>query len=75
MSYTETSFSQAIFQMFENLDSFLVENYTDLPNNTEAIKVYLFGGCAVHLHTGSRATNSEAVHGLLKYQTRHYVHV
>ena len=55
MLYTETSFSQAIFQMFENLDFWLAENYQNLPPN--AVKVYLFGGCAVHLHTGSRTSN------------------
>ena len=41
--------------MFENLDSYLERNYENLPN--EAVKVYLFGGCAIHLHIGSRASN------------------
>lgn len=40
MPYTETSFSQAIFQMFENLDTYLEKNYDDLPQ--EAVKVYLY---------------------------------
>jgi hypothetical protein len=55
MPHTETSFSQAIFQMFENLDTYLKKNYDDLPQ--EAVKVYLFGGCAIHLHIGNRASN------------------
>jgi len=55
MIYNHTAFSQAIFQMFENLDSWLSENYNDLPHN--AVKVYLFGGCAIHLHTGARTSN------------------
>jgi hypothetical protein len=55
MPYTATPFSQAIFQMFENLDSYLDKNYDDLPK--EAVKVYLFGGCAIHLHIGDRASN------------------
>ena len=55
MPYTDTSFSQAIFQMFENLDTYLERNYNDLPQ--EAVKVYLFGGCAIHLHIGSRVSN------------------
>lgn len=55
MPYTETPFSQAIFQMFENLDTYLEKNYNDLPN--EAVKVYIFGGCAIHLHIGNRASN------------------
>lgn len=55
MPYIQTPFSKAIFQMFENLDTYLKENYNDLPN--EAVKVYLFGGCAIHLHIGNRASN------------------
>lgn len=55
MPYIETPFSQAIFQMFENLDSYLEHNHNDLPN--EAVKVYLFGGCAIHLHIGNRVSN------------------
>ena len=55
MPYTNTAFSQAIFTMFDNLDFWLVESYHDLPPN--AVKVYLFGGCAVHLHTGIRSSN------------------
>ena len=55
MLYTHTAFSQAIFQMFENLDSWLTQNYDDLPHN--AVTVYLFGGCAFHLHTGARTSN------------------
>lgn len=55
MLYTQTNFSQAIFKMFEDLDSYLERSYDDLPD--EAVKVYLFGGCAIHLHIGSRASN------------------
>ena len=41
--------------MLENLDSHLAKNHENLPQ--QAVKVYLFGGCAVHLHIGSRASN------------------
>ena len=41
--------------MFNNLNTWLEENYDDLPPG--AIKVYLFGGCAIHLHTGARTSN------------------
>lgn len=57
MPYTDTPFSQAIFKMFDNLALNLVDT---LPNNfskTPLIKAYLFGGCAVHIHIGSRVTN------------------
>ena len=43
--------------MFDNLALNLVDT---LPNNfskTTLIKAYLFGGCAVHIYTGSRVTN------------------
>ncbi|WP_088242500.1 DUF6036 family nucleotidyltransferase [Calothrix rhizosoleniae] len=55
MPYIQTPFSQAIFKMFENLDSYLEKNYHNLAS--EAVKVYLFGGCAIHLHIGTRASN------------------
>lgn len=55
MPNTDTLFSQAIFQMFENLDIYLEKKYDNLPH--EAVKVYLFGGCAIHLHIGNRASN------------------
>jgi hypothetical protein len=55
MPYTQTAFSQAIFKMFDNLDFWLAKNYADLPNNS--LTVYIFGGCALHLHTGVRTSN------------------
>lgn len=55
MPYIQTHLSQAIFKMFEGLDSYLERSYDNLPD--EAVKVYLFGGCAIHLHIGSRASN------------------
>ena len=55
MPYTQTPLSQALFKMFENLDSHLERKYDNLPS--EAVKVYLFGGCAIHLHIGTRASN------------------
>jgi hypothetical protein len=55
MPYTQTHFSQAIFKMFEDLDSYLRRSRSNLPE--EAVKVYLFGGCAIHLHIGSRVSN------------------
>ncbi len=55
MPQINSQFSQAIFQMFNNLDVWLADNYDDLPYG--AVKVYLFGGCAIHLHTGARTSN------------------
>ena len=31
MPHTETPLSQAVFQMFENLDTYLEKNYNNLP--------------------------------------------
>ncbi|MEM8718369.1 MAG: DUF6036 family nucleotidyltransferase [Cyanobacteria bacterium P01_G01_bin.39] len=55
MLYTHTAFSQAILEMFENLDSYLSQSYSNLPEN--AVSVYIFGGCAMHMHTGTRTSN------------------
>lgn len=55
MPYTQTAFSQAIFQMFDNLDEWLTEQYPNLPHH--AVTIYIFGGCAMHLHTGARTSN------------------
>lgn len=55
MPYTNTAFSQAILDMFENLDSYLSHSYSNLPEN--AVSVYIFGGCAMHMHTGTRTSN------------------
>lgn len=55
MLYTDTCFSQAIFKLFDGLDKRLKQAHPNLSD--KAIKAYLFGGCAVHLYTGSRATN------------------
>lgn len=55
MPHTDTAFSQAIIKMFENLDSYLSRSYNDLPKN--AVSVYIFGGCAMHMHVGARTSN------------------
>ena len=55
MNYIKTSFSQAVIKMFENADSRLKNDYSDLEENSVA--AYLFGGCAVHMHIGSRTSD------------------
>ena len=42
--------------MFENLDSWLIENYSLFPNN--AIQGYFFSGCAIHLYIRERTGNN-----------------
>jgi hypothetical protein len=55
MLHINTPFSKAVLLMFNNLDAWLANNYNNLP--TGAVKVYIFGGCAIHLHTGARTSN------------------
>ena len=55
MTKYSSPFSQAIFLMFDNLETWLKSTYNDL--SPGAIKVYVFGGCAMHLHTGIRTSN------------------
>ncbi|MEL6441398.1 MAG: DUF6036 family nucleotidyltransferase [Cyanobacteria bacterium J06621_8] len=57
MPYTNTPFSQAVFRMFNNLASNLGDTLPDNSSEITLIKAYLFGGCAVHFHTGPRVTN------------------
>lgn len=57
MLYTHTAFSQAILEMFENLDSYLSRSYSNLPENAVSV-YYIFGGCAMHMYTGTRTSNS-----------------
>ncbi len=55
MSYIRTSFSQAVLQFFENLDSHLKQNHSELQER--AVDAYIFGGCAVHMHIGTRTSD------------------
>ncbi|MBV1843606.1 DUF6036 family nucleotidyltransferase [Photobacterium ganghwense] len=53
--HTNTPLSQAIFQLFEGLESLIQERYQDLPPGS--VKAYVFGGCAIHLFTNARGSN------------------
>lgn len=53
--FTDTPIGKAIFQMFGNVAEWLDEHYDDLPAG--AVKVYIFGGCAVYLYTKARGSS------------------
>ena len=55
MLYYNTPMSQAVLKIFENLDAWIKENYVNVPH--DALKVYLFGGCAMCFYTNTRFTN------------------
>lgn len=65
--FINTEFSKALINMFEKLDKVLaLEQSGDVSN--PLVQVCVFGGCAVHLYTGSRTTNDvdATVTGVLK---------
>ena len=48
--YTDTPMAKAIFEMFDNLGDYLVLHGA----KPGSCKAYIFGGCALHLHTNAR---------------------
>ncbi len=53
--HTETPLSKAIFELFGNFEAALCNTAGNLPHG--AIKVFIFGGCALHIHTNARGSN------------------
>src|SRR5690554_6258734 len=53
MLHKDTPFAKAIFDMFTQLEERILE-VTQQPG---ACRAYLFGGCAVHIHTKSRGSS------------------
>ena len=51
--YTDTPMAKAIFEMFHNLAEFLEERGA----KPGSCKAYIFGGCALHLHTNARGSS------------------
>lgn len=51
--YTDTPMAKAIFEMFDNLADFL----EDRGAKPGSCKAYIFGGCALHLHTNARGSS------------------
>src|SRR5690606_35005241 len=53
MLNTSTPFAKAIFELFTQLEE-LIQTQTNEPG---ACRAYLFGGCAVHIHTNARGSS------------------
>ncbi|WP_296281986.1 DUF6036 family nucleotidyltransferase [uncultured Acinetobacter sp.] len=53
--FTDSPISKAIFELFKKLEDWIVLNHKNLKNG--AVKVYIFGGCAFHIHTNARGSN------------------
>lgn len=53
--HTDTPLAEAIFELFEEFATLTKEKFGQLPDGT--IKAYIFGGCAVHLHTNARGSD------------------
>ncbi len=51
--YRDTPMAKAIFEMFDNLADFL----EDRGAQSGSCKAYIFGGCALHLHTNARGSS------------------
>lgn len=54
MLYTDTPFSKAIFELFDGLAEQLIEHGYETPGSCKA---FIFGGCAMHLHTNIRTSS------------------
>ena len=53
--FTDSPISKAIFELFEKLEDWIVLNHKNLANG--AVKAFIFGGCAFHIHTNARGSN------------------
>lgn len=53
--HTETPLAKAIFELFGNFEAALRHVAGDLPAGS--IKAFIFGGCALHIHTNARGSN------------------
>lgn len=53
--FTDTPISKAIFELFNKLEDWIVLNHKNLANG--AVKAFIFGGCAFHIHTNARGSN------------------
>lgn len=53
--HTETPLAKAIFELFGNFETAVRHVTGDLP--TGSIRAFIFGGCALHIHTNARGSN------------------
>jgi hypothetical protein len=53
--HNESPITIAILKLFKELEDWLTEHHENLPNG--AVKAFIFGGCAFHIHTNARGSN------------------
>jgi hypothetical protein len=53
--YSDSPITIAILKLFQELEDWISMNHQRLPNG--AVKVFIFGGCAFHIHTNARGSN------------------
>ena len=55
MIYSNSPITIAILKLFQELENYILKNHKNLPNG--AVKAFIFGGCAFHIHTNARGSN------------------
>lgn len=53
--YSNSPITIAILKLFQELENDISKNHKNLPNG--AVKAFIFGGCAFHIHTNARGSN------------------
>ena len=53
--YSNSPITIAILKLFQELENYILKNHKNLPNG--AVKAFIFGGCAFHIHTNARGSN------------------
>ena len=53
--YSNSPITIAILKLFQELENYVSKNHKNLPNG--AVKAFIFGGCAFHIHTNARGSN------------------
>jgi hypothetical protein len=54
--YLDTPLSKAVFELLKQLNAEIESQLTDT-DRPGLVKVYIFGGCAVHMYTNARGSN------------------
>ena len=53
--YSNSPITIAILKLFQELENYILKNHKNLPHG--AVKAFIFGGCAFHIHTNARGSN------------------
>lgn len=53
--YSNSPITIAILKLFQELENYILKNHKNLQHG--AVKAFIFGGCAFHIHTNARGSN------------------